>query len=217
MTTMRHQDVRLLTVAAVAAVVLGAISTLGLAAAAGAFPGPPPSLATSGWKAPCDAPALAGTVVNVTLADSGGMMHGPYQPGPMRGWPYQPGPGVNPGWGPHMGMGMMRIFATPGNVPRGTVSIRALNTGVWIHEVAILPLAPGQGVGQRPIGADGKINEAGSLGEASRNCGSGSGDGIVAGTTGWTTLTLEPGRYELVCNRPGHYASGMYSELDVTP
>jgi hypothetical protein len=116
-----------------------------------------------------------------------------------------------------MGMGMMRIFATPGNVPKGTVSIRALNTGVWPHEVMVLPLPPGQGVGQRPIGVDGKINEAGSLGEASRTCGAGAGDGIVAGATGWTTQSLEPGRYELVCNLPGHYASGMYNELDVTP
>jgi hypothetical protein len=203
---MRHQNVRLLIVGAAAAVVLGVISTLGLAAAAGAF-SRPSSLAISGWKTPCDVPALAGTVVNVTLANRGGMMGGPYQPGP----------GPDGQWGPHTGMGVMRILVTPGIVPRGTVSIRALNIGAWAHEVVVLPLPPGQGVGQRPIGVDGKIDETGSLGETSRTCGAGSGDGIVAGATGWTTLTLEPGRYELVCNIPGHYASGMYNELDVTP
>jgi uncharacterized cupredoxin-like copper-binding protein len=28
-------------------------------------------------------------------------------------------------------------------------------------------------------------------------------------------VTLPPGRYELVCNLPGHYAAGMYSQLSV--
>ena len=31
----------------------------------------------------------------------------------------------------------------------------------------------------------------------------------------WTTVTLAPGRYELVCNLPGHYAAGMYTQLTV--
>lgn len=92
----------------------------------------------------------------------------------------------------------------------------AVNTGVRPHELVVLPLPAGQGIGQRPVGADRKIDETGSLGEASRTCGAGSGDGIAAGATGWTTLTLGPGRYELVCNLPGHYTSGMYTELDVT-
>jgi hypothetical protein len=92
----------------------------------------------------------------------------------------------------------MRIFATPEIVPRGTVSIRVINTGAWAHKLVVLPLPAGHGVGQRSIGADGKVGEAGSLGEASRTCGAGAGDGIVAGATGWTTLTLEPGHDELV-------------------
>ena len=111
----------------------------------------------------------------------------------------------------------MRIFAIPENVSRGTMSIRVINTGALTHELVVLPLPAGQGIGQRPIGADGKVDEVGSLGEVSRTCGAGPGDGIVAGAAGWTTLNLEPGRYELVCNLPGHYASGMYTELDVTP
>ena len=76
--------------------------------------------------------------------------------------------------------------------------------------------ARGQGVGQRPTGSDGKIDEAGSLGEASASCAAGDGDGVVPGVTGWTTLTLTAGRYELVCSYPGHYRAGMYAELDVT-
>jgi uncharacterized cupredoxin-like copper-binding protein len=38
----------------------------------------------------------------------------------------------------------------------------------------------------------------------------------IAGTTGWTTTTLPPGHYELICNIAGHYGAGMYTELDVT-
>ena len=29
------------------------------------------------------------------------------------------------------------------------------------------------------------------------------------------TVTLTPGRYELLCNIAGHYGAGMYTELDV--
>jgi uncharacterized cupredoxin-like copper-binding protein len=47
------------------------------------------------------------------------------------------------------------------------------------------------------------------LGEASNTCSADDGDGILPGGKGWTTLQLAPGRYELLCNLPGHYASGM--------
>lgn len=35
-------------------------------------------------------------------------------------------------------------------------------------------------------------------------------------SNGWVTLHLPTGRYELLCNLPGHYTVGMYAELDVT-
>jgi len=54
------------------------------------------------------------------------------------------------------------------------------------------------------------------LGEASQSCGPGSGDGIQAGTVGWVTLHPPTGRYELICNEPWHYGSGMHAELDVS-
>ncbi|WP_322748275.1 MULTISPECIES: hypothetical protein [unclassified Frankia] len=194
------QKARLAVAGAVAAtLVLAAASMVALAAMGGSFRSPPPV------AAPCGTPPLAGTVVNVTLTDrggggGGGMMSGRYGPGPMMG-----GPG---------GMDLMRVIANVGVVPAGTVSLRALNAGRRIHELMVLPLPAGQVVGQRPVDGDGRIDEAGSLGEASRSCGAGSGDGITAGSTGWTTLTLSPGRYEFVCNLPFHYAAGMYTELD---
>ena len=42
--------------------------------------------------------------------------------------------------------------------------------------------------------------------------GPGMGGGVRGGMT---TITLAPGRYELVCNLPGHYAAGMYTQLTV--
>ena len=84
------------------------------------------------------------------------------------------------------------------------------------HELVVLPLADGAAAGQRVPGADGKVDETGSLGEVSNSCAAGAGDGITAGAVGWTTVTLSPGRYELVCNLQNHYANGMYQELVVS-
>jgi len=38
----------------------------------------------------------------------------------------------------------------------------------------------------------------------------------VPGASGWVTVTLAPGQYELVCNLAGHYTAGMYAQLTVT-
>ena len=160
----------------------------GLAAAAVAGPGP--------WYAPwaasgttCTPPSLPGQVVNVTVTDMMGAM---------------------------MGGGMMRVVATPASVPAGTVSLRVANTGTLTHELIVLPLAAGQPPGSRPVGPDRTVSEAGSLGEASATCAAGHGEGIAPGAASWVTLVLRPGRYELICNLPGHYARGMHTELDVS-
>ena len=139
---------------------------------------------------PCNVPALSGTAVNVTLWDmmGGGMMGGR----------------------------MMAVSASPSTVPAGEVSFRVVNQGGMVHELVVLPLAAGHAIGARPVGYDGKVNETGSLGEASRTCGQGAGNGIAPGATSWVTLQLQPGRYELICNLPGHYAMGMYTEQDVS-
>lgn len=62
---------------------------------------------------------------------------------------------------------------------------------------------------------DDRVSETGSLGEAPKTCGAGAGEGIAPRSSGWVTLTLRPGRYELVCNLPGHYGAGMYALLTV--
>ncbi len=144
-------------------------------------------------RSSCATPHLSGTVVRVTDMDMGHMPTG------MMGGQF----------------GTMRVLAQPATVRSGTVNLLAHNIGSRTHELVVLPLAVGTSAGTRTPGADGRVDETGSLGEASRTCGPGAGDGIKAGATGWVTLTLAPGRYELVCNLKNHYASGMFAELNV--
>ncbi len=141
------------------------------------------------------APSASGTVVHVILADMGmtQMMGGT---APMNA--------------------RMMLRATPTTVTAGTITLQASDRGWRTHELLVLPLAAGAKAGQRTPGADGKVSETGSLGEASTACAAGAGKGIPARSASWVTLKLPAGRYELVCNLPNHYADGMRQELDVT-
>ncbi|HZM55041.1 MAG TPA: hypothetical protein VFC03_08465 [Acidimicrobiales bacterium] len=137
----------------------------------------------------CPAHRPPGTTVDVTVADAGNSMMGQ---APM----------------------MATVRTTPSTVPAGQVTFVVLNEGALVHEMVVLPL-PSDGPGTRTTGIDGKIDESQSLGEASRSCAAGTGSGIVPGSTGWTTVILAPGRYELVCDEPWHYAAGMFDVLTV--
>ena len=217
-------DRRLLHVAAIAVVVLAAASTVAWAAAAGQFrSGDGPVLRWAGpgaYAASCSPPALPGTVVDVSTADMGGRRWrggGWSTPSGRHGW----GGGSMMGGGPMMGAAggwprMMSVSLSRTTVPAGTLSLRVSNTGVMTHEVVVLPLAAGQQPGARTVRADGTVAEAGLVAEAARTCGAGDGDGITAGATGWVTMTLRPGTYELLCNLPGHYWAGMSATLRVT-
>lgn len=152
----------------------------------------------AGAGATASAPALPGTVVRVAVGDMGGRMMGQGQ-----------------GQGRGMARGVMSMRADQTTVPAGTVSFVVTNTGTRDHELVVLPIDGDQPAGARTIGADNRVDETGSLGEASRSGGEGAGEGIAQGASGWVTLTLPPGRYELLCNLPGHYAAGMYTELTV--
>ena len=138
----------------------------------------------------CSAPTLPGTTVDVQVTDAGDMM---MSQAPMRA----------------------TLVANPSRAKAGRVSFLVTNTGGLVHELVVLPLTA-DGPGTRPTGTDGKIDESQSLGEASRSCGAGTGDGISPGATGWTTVTLKPGRYELVCDQPWHYTAGMFDVLTVS-
>ena len=149
------------------------------------------------------APRLPGTVVNVALTNMGGPMMA--QNNGMMGQ----GSGMMNGGG-------MRLSADHATAPHGTVSFLVTNSGSINHEMVVLPLPTSRAVGARPIGRGARIEETGSLGEASKTGGAGAGEGIVPGASGWVTVTLAPGQYELVCNLAGHYTAGMYTQLTVT-
>jgi len=199
---------------ATASIALGMASTAALTTAGLGNPGRPFLTAPPS----CDVPALPGTVVDVTLTDMPGTMMGPGTGPAMMGLPPrgQYGPGAPaPGY-PWPGMRMMSLALSSTTVPQGQVSLRVVNGGAWIHELAVLPLESGQNIGQRRIAADNKVDESASLGHVEGSCGADEGDGLVPGASGWTTITLAPGRYELICNIAGHYRAGMYSRLEVT-
>lgn len=144
----------------------------------------------------CAAPrSLPGTTVYVMLGDMGttSMMNGDAPLG-----------------------GHMILRAAPVSAPAGQVSFEVANRGWRTHEMVVLPLPAGGSAGQRTPGADGRVDEAGSRGEASASCAQGAGDGIASGSVGWVTLRLRPGTYELVCNLKNHYANGMYEAFTVT-
>lgn len=144
-------------------------------------------------SAGCAAPVIAGTLISVTTTD----MAGPMMSGPGR-------------------RGGMGLTADQATVTRGSVSFLVTNVGRYAHEMVILPLPGDQIAGTRTIGGGGKIDEAGSLGEASASCAECAGLGILPGSSGWVTVNLPPGRYELLCDVAGHYAAGMCALLTVT-
>lgn len=162
------------------------------------LPGPPRERGCAGAAQACAhdlrLPSAAVADLNVTLADMGmtQMMSGP---APV---------------GAHM---MLR--SSPASVAAGQVSLVASNLGWRTHELVVLPLAAGAVAGRGVAGPDGKVAEAGSLGEASGSCAADTGNGIGSGEVGWVTVTLAPGNYELVCNLPNHYPDGMYQEFVV--
>jgi uncharacterized cupredoxin-like copper-binding protein len=216
-TTPSRLSRRGLLAAAGAVVLLAAASTVTVAAATGAFDSHrayygafDSHRAYYGARGPsCAAPALPGTTVSVRLVDMRAMMTGGGMMGGYRGmmgqrdWRY-------------FHRGMMRVLTSATSAPAGIVSFKVTNSGYLRHELVVLPLPPGQAPGTRAVTADGQVDESGSLGEASATCAAGEGQGIAAGSTGWLSLHLPVGRYELLCNLPGHYAAGMYAELDVT-
>lgn len=142
------------------------------------------------------APRLPGTVVNISLTNMGGPMMGQRRAMMFRG--------------------AMRLTADRDTVPHGTVSFLVTNQGNIKHEMVVLPLPDSQAVGTRPIQGGAKIDEEGSLGEASTTNGKGAGEGILPHASSWVSTTLARGHYELVCNLAGHYTAGMHTQLTVT-
>jgi len=140
--------------------------------------------------------SLAATVVDVSLWDKGASM-------PM-------GTGMTYGkMDMTMSMAPMGIKASPATARAGVVTFHVTNSSKdTIHEMIVMYLADPT----KPlpyIDADQRVDEdkAGDKGEVSE---------LDPGASGTLTVALKPGKYLLICNVPGHFASGMWTEFDVT-
>jgi uncharacterized cupredoxin-like copper-binding protein len=103
----------------------------------------------------------------------------------------------------------MGIKADQTTAPAGVVSFKVTNSSKdMAHEMVVLRLAqPGAPL---PYKADeNKVDEdkAGYKGEA---------ENLDPGKTGSVTLALQPGKYLLICNEPGHFVAGMWTAFEVT-
>ncbi len=120
------------------------------------------------------------------------------------------------GGGMMMGGMMMRLAPASAAAQAGTVTLELANLGSRPHELLVLPLAADGLPGMRPIGAADRVEESAVIGEAKPVCAQpASLDGIAPGNIARVTVDLKPGRYEIVCNLPGHYARGMWALLEV--
>jgi uncharacterized cupredoxin-like copper-binding protein len=87
-------------------------------------------------------------------------------------------------------------------VKAGKVTFNATNDGSAPHELVVLKTDKPQG----DLEKNGEVSESDSVGEVSD---------IEPGASGKKTIDLQPGKYVLICNLPGHYAQGMHTSLVV--
>jgi uncharacterized cupredoxin-like copper-binding protein len=140
--------------------------------------------------------ASAATIVHVELWDKGADMEMP------KGLVYG-APGVDLSTAP------MGVKASPSSAPTGDVTFDVTNTSKdTIHEMIVMYV--GNSTKPLPyIDNEERVDEekVRDLGEVSE---------LDPGGSGALTVHLDPGKYLLICNVPGHYAAGMWTEFDVT-
>lgn len=104
----------------------------------------------------------------------------------------------------------MGIKVSPGAVKAGEVTFNVRNDSKdTVHEMIVMYLAdPGKLLPY--IDAENRIDEdkAGDKGEVSE---------LDPGKSGSLTVDLKAGKYLLICNVPGHYGAGMWTEFTVDP
>lgn len=107
---------------------------------------------------------------------------------------------------------VLSLHATPTTMPSGEVTFVATNVGALKHSLFIWPVRQ-----RRDASTVAQLASASpSLGEVSRSCGAGRGNGIAPGASGWISLSLTRGIYVLACDQRGYYTSDMVRELRVT-
>ncbi|TAJ17961.1 MAG: hypothetical protein EPO65_10165 [Dehalococcoidia bacterium] len=99
------------------------------------------------------------------------------------------------------------LTAVPASGPAGSVTFAVQNSGLIPHELLVVKsdLRPDQlpQVDQKRVDET-KVQVLGEVAE------------FDAGKKQELTLTLQPGKYVLLCNVVSHYISGMYTAFEVT-
>lgn len=109
-----------------------------------------------------------------------------------------------------MSKATMGITATPAVAKAGKVTFKVKNSSKdTIHEMIVMY----RGDSKEPlpyITDENRVDEdkAGDKGEVSE---------LDPGASGTLTVDLKPGKYVLICNVPGHFATGMWTEFTVKP
>jgi len=140
--------------------------------------------------------ASAATVIHVDLWDKGADMEMPTN------LKYAT-PGLD------MSKATMGIKLDSASAPAGVVTFKVTNSSKdTIHEMIVMYLAdPSKPLPY--VDSEERVDEdkAGDKGEVSE---------LDPGASGSLTVPLQPGKYLLICNVPGHYAAGMWTEFEVT-
>ena len=91
-----------------------------------------------------------------------------------------------------------KIIPSVTTVKAGKVTFVVSNVGKINHEMVVVKtIVP---PGKLKENAEHEVSEKGAVGEAV----------VDHGKTGRVTLTLKPGKYQLLCNLPSHYTAGQY-------
>ncbi|MBK5233193.1 MAG: hypothetical protein JJE13_09465 [Thermoleophilia bacterium] len=97
----------------------------------------------------------------------------------------------------------MAFKVDPSTVKAGNVTFDMSNDGTVPHELVVIKT--NTKAGDLPTDSSGEASEAGAVGEAE----------VDSGKTDELTLKLASSHYALICNLPGHYKAGMYSDINV--
>lgn len=96
------------------------------------------------------------------------------------------------------------ITADHASVPAGHIVFSIHNAGTGVHELAVV--RADAAADQLPYdGASSRATVTDVVAER---------EAIVPGATKRLSVDLDPGRYVLICNVPGHYAAGMRVALE---
>ena len=112
------------------------------------------------------------------------------------------------------------LVAAKAQVKAGMVTFKLKNTGSIEHELIVIRTDLESG--ELDTDESGAAVEHGAVaphhsgnGEGAEHAGAHVGTHVPAGDVASVTLKLKAGSYALVCNLPGHYASGMHSNFTV--